>query len=152
MWLSVVGLCLVEDGLRRLLVTRFGSHAIDQRPAPIVGSRRTLNPDLVIADGRAVADVKYKVADEDLNRGDLFQAVAFATGFGCDHAAILGFRVGPAPTYDQLGVGRVDVRFIWWRADPALSAIEAADYFLNEVGAWLGGVTPADRPQQSKVA
>jgi 5-methylcytosine-specific restriction enzyme subunit McrC len=137
---------LVEDGLRRLLVTRFGSHMIDQWPAVIVGSRRTLNPDLVIADARAVADVKYKVASEELNRGDLFQAVAFATGFACDHAAIIGFRVGPAPPYARLGVGRVDVHFISWRADPELSAIEAARYFLDDVNTWLGVLT-ADPPR-----
>jgi 5-methylcytosine-specific restriction enzyme subunit McrC len=143
---------LVEDGLRRLLVAKFGPKTIGQWPAPIVGSRRTLNPDLVIAEGRAVADVKYKVAADDLNRGDLFQAVAFATGFGCDHAAILGFRVGPAPPYGQLRVGRVDVRSLWWRADSELSPIDAANHFFDDIGAWLELMTPSDRHQPSRVA
>jgi 5-methylcytosine-specific restriction enzyme subunit McrC len=134
---------LVEEGLRRLLVERFGPQIIGRWAAPISGSQRTLNPDLVIGDGQAIADVKYKVAGVDLNRGDLFQAVAFATGFGCGHAAILGFRLGPEPSNGQLGVGRVTVRYLWWRADEALSAPDACRCFLDDVGAWLGAAPGA---------
>jgi hypothetical protein len=36
----------------------------------------TLNPDIVVDDGSAIADVKYKLAGEDWNRSDLYQAGA----------------------------------------------------------------------------
>ena len=128
---------LVEEGLRRLLIERFGADMIGQMSAGIAGSKRTLNPDLVIADRRAVADVKYKVAGEDLNRGDLFQAVAFATGFRSEHAAIIGFRTTAAPPHRLLGIGQVNVQYVWWHADATLSASAACRDFLDDAEAWL---------------
>ena len=131
---------LVEEGLRKLLVRAFGSDVIGKRPARIVGSRRTLNPDLVIRDGWGIADVKYKTSDDDLNRGDLYQSVAFATGFGCHHAAILAFRDGPIPSYSELCVGQITVRHLWWQADSGLDAREAADRLVDDVAMWLRAV------------
>lgn len=131
---------LVEEGLRQLLIRAFGGDTIGRRPARIIGCRRTLNPDLVIRDGLAIADVKYKTSDDDLNRADLYQSVAFATGFGCDHAAILAFRDGPAPSYGELAVGGVTVRHLWWPADPGLDAREAAGLLIDDVAKWLRAV------------
>jgi hypothetical protein len=96
-----------------------------------------LNPDLVIGDGQGIADVKYKTSDGDLNRADLYQSVAFATGFGCRQAAVVAFSDGPAPTYGELGVGRVTVRHLWWQADSGLDAREAAGRLVNDVAIWL---------------
>lgn len=128
---------LVEAGLRKLLVDAIGPSTIRKWPARIVGSRRTLNPDLVFAGGRGIADVKYKILDGDHSRADLYQSVAFATGFGCHHAAIVAFCDGPAPPYCELGVGQVTVRNLWWRAEWGLAPLNAASRLVDDVAAWL---------------
>lgn len=102
----------------------------------------TMNPDLVIDSGKAIADVKYKVATADLHRADLYQVVAFAAGFKCDHAAIMGFATdSTAAPRTRLQVGGIAVRQILWRAETDVSPRQAADQFLDDVGQWLDVVS-----------
>jgi 5-methylcytosine-specific restriction endonuclease McrBC regulatory subunit McrC len=73
---------MVELGLRRTLDRRLSP----QWPVKKVGltlspSHLTLNPDLVFDDGRQVGDVRYKLSKGEWRRTDLYQVVAFATGF-----------------------------------------------------------------------
>jgi 5-methylcytosine-specific restriction enzyme subunit McrC len=131
---------LVEDGLRRILIGRFGSQTID-RWATCIAPNVTLNPDLVISGGVGVADVKYKLIGGDLNRADLYQAVAFATGFRCAHAAVMGFRTPDEATHAlRLQVGEVAVRHILWPAHADLLPGRAAELFLADVADWLASV------------
>ena len=53
----------------------------------------TLNPDLVFEAGLVTGDVKYKLPTE-WDRGDLYQAVVFATGFRARQAALIHFGLG----------------------------------------------------------
>lgn len=131
---------LVEEGLRQLLLTRFGTQTIGRRPIYIAPSV-TMNPDLVIADGLAVADVKYKLVSADLNRGDLYQVVAFAAGFECSHAAIMSFSTGDVELHrSMLQVGGITVRYILWPAVVGLPPRSAGDRFLDDVALWFDSV------------
>jgi 5-methylcytosine-specific restriction enzyme subunit McrC len=128
----------VEDGLRAVLQTRLGqSWAVTKRGIG-VGAGLTFTPDLVFVDGRAVADVKYKLLGSEWARSDLYQIVAFGKAFLADFAAIVGFRspelqVVPPP----LIVGGLPVSCLAWRADPSRSADEAATELMGEVAAWM---------------
>jgi 5-methylcytosine-specific restriction enzyme subunit McrC len=97
-----------------------------------------LNPDLVFEGGMAIGDVKYKVAVADWGRSDLYQVVAFATGFQSDAACIVGFRESPAQQLPPpLQVGNVSVRYIAWSVDEGQSPAESGDALIAEVNAWL---------------
>ena len=72
---------LIESGLRALLASHIPSHTIAPRGERIPNTWMTLNPDLVVDEGLAVADVKYKLTDEAWRRPDLHQIVTFAEGF-----------------------------------------------------------------------
>jgi hypothetical protein len=100
----------------------------------------TLNPDLVIEhEGNAIAtgDVKYKLSSGDWKRGDLYQAVAFATGFGVDRAAICEFRTANVPRLQTVAVGSVRVSHLAWPSDAETGAETAAQEFLSEFALWL---------------
>ena len=84
---------MVEEGIRRVLQKRLGHRwRIEKKGRQLVGSSMTLNPDLVVDDGLAVADVKYKWKGTDWPRSDLYQIVAFAVEYRSKVAALIGFR------------------------------------------------------------
>ena len=57
---------MVEEGIRRVLQRRLGHRwRIEKKGRQLIGSSLTFNPDLVVDDGFAVADVKYKWTDKD---------------------------------------------------------------------------------------
>lgn len=100
----------------------------------------TLNPDLVISNGRAVGDVKYKVWDKVWNRDDVAQSVFFATGYRAEHALILAFAAEPLRLRHDLVIGNLPVTVLIWNAsieDPRLEA----DRFISVVRSWWEGVT-----------
>jgi 5-methylcytosine-specific restriction enzyme subunit McrC len=128
----------VEEGLRTVLQTRLGEYWAVTKRGIGVGAGLTFTPDLVFADGRAVADVKYKLLQSEWARSDLYQIVAFGTAFRADCAAIICFRtpelsVVPPP----LTVGGRPVLCVAWLADPSTSAHEAATQLTDAVRAWL---------------
>ena len=96
---------MVEEGLRRVAVDALRDRTVvSKRTWFLTGSHHSLTPDLVFG-RRAVGDVKYKVWSGDWDRADLYQLVAFATGFGVSDALRVDFastdhgdsavRVGP---------------------------------------------------------
>jgi hypothetical protein len=109
----------VETGIRQLLSESLTSTCtVTKQGLRLPGSTKTLNPDLVFDSGFATGDVKYKVVTSDWDNGDLYQAVAFATGHRTSHALIVAFSERGA-TPQHLQVGDVTVTRVCWdtRAD-----------------------------------
>ncbi len=128
----------VEDGIRKLLQNRIGHRwKITKQGRRVVGSAMTLNPDLVFDRGLATADVKYKLIGSDWRRNDLYQAIAFATIYETNAAAIFGFRRSVDDSLPDLGIGALKVRHVDWIADSAVSPIVASDQFVRSVESWV---------------
>jgi 5-methylcytosine-specific restriction enzyme subunit McrC len=131
----------VEAGVLAILRDALAvvGHTVDKRGRTLTGSSLTLNPDLVFDGGVATADVKYTVPSSTTwSRGQLYQAVAFAVGFGTDQAAVLGFpRRGGRPVPASISVGDVAVRYLGWPADDGLAPQAAAEAMVGEVRSWL---------------
>jgi McrBC 5-methylcytosine restriction system component len=102
----------------------------------LVGSRLTLNPDLVFGNS-AVGDVKYKLLSKDWKRSDLYQAVAFATGYRVSHAAIVAFSTAPEETPPAVKVGDVRLRPITWDCSPTTTPDHAAQSIVDQAAHWL---------------
>jgi 5-methylcytosine-specific restriction endonuclease McrBC regulatory subunit McrC len=126
----------VEAGVRMILQAGLSpDFTVEKRGLTLLPSTKTLNPDLVFGD-RAVADVKYKLQGQDWDTGDLYQAIAFATGFRVQQAAIVTFSKGQ-PAHQSLQVGDVTLSSICWPASPLLDARAAAAHLTADVRQWL---------------
>src|SRR5687767_11907610 len=97
----------------------------------------TLNPDIVIKNGTAIADVKYKLAAQEWNRNDLYQVVTFATGYRTGQAALISFNTHGVGALPPLKIGDVYIRHIAWRADDQLSAPDAEFHLIAEFTDWI---------------
>jgi 5-methylcytosine-specific restriction endonuclease McrBC regulatory subunit McrC len=129
---------MVEEGIRRILKRRLADRwRIEKKGRQLIGSSLTFNPDLVVDDGFAIADVKYKWTDKDWVRSDLYQTVAFAVEYRTRVAALVGFRRSESGTRDAIHVGEIRIDSIDWDASENLSPKEAAERLSNEVDAWL---------------
>jgi 5-methylcytosine-specific restriction enzyme subunit McrC len=137
---------LVEAGVRQLIQRRLPNHTVVKCGLRLVPSTMTLTPDLFFGDSVAVADVKYKLATDEWKRGDLYQAVTFATGYHARHAAILEFAPADCACLGTLPVGDVTVRHLCWPADGQMSPEDAAACFVSSVGAWLDETARSGRP------
>ena len=128
---------LVEDGLREAIRQRLPYRSIKRATIALKGTTMTANPDLFFDDGLAVGDVKYKLAGSDWNRGDLYQAVAFAAAARTTHASIVGFQTGDHPTISMVQWGDIQVRAMHWNASGAIDPNSAADELATEIDGWL---------------
>ncbi|MGW6130221.1 5-methylcytosine restriction system specificity protein McrC [Cellulomonas sp. NPDC055163] len=127
----------IEEGIRRTIQAALPQHQVTKGARRLAPSTKTLNPDLVLDAGRAVGDVKYKLHSGEWNNSDLYQVVAFATGYRADHAAVVTFaRHGREEALPVLHVGDVNVAHLCWPADASLSPGEAADVFSADMRAW----------------
>lgn len=115
---------MVEQGLRAVIATAMADHAtVTKRTLFLSGSHHSLTPDLAFGDA-AVGDVKYKLWTGDWDRGDLYQLVTFATGFGVTRGVRVGFSPtphGPSP----VRVGPVGLAAVDWWCDASLDPLEA---------------------------
>lgn len=128
----------VEDGLRALLRRELAPMSVEKVAKGLPGAGELeVNPDLVFGGDQAIADVKYKVARTSWKRSDLYEVVAFATGFGARRAAIIDFCPAGAARLDDVTFGDVDVRHIGWPLDDNLSPREAAGSVVEQVRDWL---------------
>ncbi|QNN53566.1 McrC family protein [Nocardioides mesophilus] len=126
----------IEAGIRTVLHNALDpAFKVEKRGLALLPSTKTLNPDLVFGH-LAVGDVKYKLQGADWDTGDLYQAVAFATGFQVSEAAILTFSTGQAG-HTSLQVGDVRLSNFCWPADPSLGPQEAAARLVTDVREWL---------------
>jgi 5-methylcytosine-specific restriction endonuclease McrBC regulatory subunit McrC len=143
---------LVEDGLRALLALRIPAHTIVKGHQRIPGTWMTLNPDLVVDRGLAVADVKYKLTGEAWKRPDLYQVVAFAEGFKSQRGAIIEFLPPSTSALPILQIGDIEIQHFGWSADPGLSPLAASKVLLDAMANWLDTCSEAQgltsrRPQ-----
>jgi 5-methylcytosine-specific restriction enzyme subunit McrC len=139
---------LIEAGIRRVLQDEFsGLHRIAKRKKSSDTGDVTFNPDIVI-DDHAIADVKYRHFRVDWSRGDLNQALAFATVFGTPKAAVLGFV---SSTHDPIprgiSVSGYSVTAIAWMAAVNKSPTDARREFVSRIKHWLGTPASAEAPR-----
>jgi len=128
----------VEEGLRRILMRHLPDAAITKQGATPRPTTISLTPDLWFQRHQAIADVKYKLAGGEWKRADLYQAVAFATGFHLDRAAIIEFSTDGGNELEAVQIGAVHVRHLCWRADENHRPLEAEARFVRETADWLG--------------
>ena len=129
----------VQHALTRLLSDALADFTTVKAVAIPFDRGMTANPDLVFRAFRAVGDVKYKRIDGRWKRSDLYQVVAFAALLDYTRASILTFAKSDADVPGDIDFGRIRVRAIAWRADPAVSAAAAARRFCDDVTRWLTG-------------
>jgi hypothetical protein len=126
----------VESGLRRLLQDELVHHAVEKRGRAIGDGRKTLNPDLVFDEGHAVGDVKYKIQKDAWSNDDLYQLVAFATGYRADRGLLVSFSTS-GQALKPLDVGPVQVSNVVWNSHPERTYLESADEYVRAVQRWL---------------
>jgi hypothetical protein len=109
-----------------------------------LGPGVTVNPDIVIDETGAIADVKYKIASVKWRRNDLYQIVAFAEALKADRAAIIDFAdvQHRAPA---LQVGDIATSNLTWQTAD-ISAPDAASRLADDLRNWIvrGSQTPND--------
>ena len=131
----------VEDALRTASVEALPAASVDKTRLQLPGTSLTLNPDLVFSAPAAVGEVKYKLSPGEWIRTDLYQLVAFATGFrvsACSASSIPGAAVSACR---DLTVGNVHVSERTWPADPLIPAATAAVQFVGGVRDWIASCT-----------
>jgi hypothetical protein len=127
---------LVEDAVRNIL--RQG--LLDLVPVTKSGlqlkpSKLRLNPDLVFG-AHAIGDVKYSLLDSDWRRSHLYQAIAFATGYGVRHAAVFGFSPNGS-TPPEVQVGAVRLRSFAWVSSASAAPADSAAKLTADARAWF---------------
>jgi 5-methylcytosine-specific restriction enzyme subunit McrC len=127
---------VVENALRSYLAEAM-QESVRRAGLQLKGTALTLNPDLVFGPPSAIGDVKYKLSSGDWNRADLYQLVAFATGFRVDHALLVQFRQPNVPGCPDLFVGGVRVSERTWPSDPLIPGYTAAAQFVDGVRDWM---------------
>jgi hypothetical protein len=116
---------------------------VEKKGIKLTPSQLTLNPDLAFDEGGAVADVKYKLTQPDWRRSDLYQVVAFATGYESKSAALVGFGDVRSAVPPSINVGSVEVQYLTWpihRASPE----EASKELQAAVAEWLEAASPIE--------
>jgi 5-methylcytosine-specific restriction enzyme subunit McrC len=129
---------LVEDGVRNVVREQLaGQFSVKKGVIPLAHSPMTVEPDLVIGDNWAVADVKYKLSADTWKRPDLYELVSFAEAAGAASAAIIGFTGPGAAVPPLVGVGGVSASYLSWPSDSALAPPDAAASLGYAVQQWL---------------
>jgi hypothetical protein len=143
---------LVEAGVRNELRERLGERwDIRKETIPLVGSKMSVAPDLLIGDGDAVGDVKYKRTTAKWRRADLYEVTAFAAAAGASRAAIVGFQgVADPELPTTVGIGDTEVRFFAWHAREDVTPVDAAASLAEELDDWLSVAEPRSVAEQSR--
>ena len=129
---------LVETAIRTILDDGGLGSAVSKRGRQIIGSRLTLNPDLVFGyPPIAIGDVKYKLVGSDWKRPDLYQLVSFAAGYGVSRAAMFAFSVDTSVRPLTLDVGGIRLVPILWPVSESISPGEAELMVLDATRSWL---------------
>lgn len=129
---------LVEEGIRSVLRAALSPVAVTKQGRVMDGDVHfSVNPDLVFAGGVVTGDVKYKVASEGWNRGDVQQAAMFATGFSADAAMITTFSCDAAVGDLVMNLGQLELRRIVWDARDDVDPDVARQSFVDRVRAFL---------------
>lgn len=140
---------VAEVGIRSMLAAGLGGWKVTGRPIRSRSGEENYNPDLVFEqDNRvlAVGDVKYKLIAERpadwrrTMRGDLNQAIAFATAAQVSNSVVIGFWSGSGkpPVLNPATPGTVTVNYLMW--DLNTPPDEACDQLVIAAQAWLDSV------------
>jgi 5-methylcytosine-specific restriction enzyme subunit McrC len=132
---------MVEDGVRAVLDGGLGAGHVQKRGIRLTDSTLTFNPDLLFDNGRAVADVKYKLSGGAWDRSDLFQVIAFAEAFRARDGAIVRFRSPGTRTMSTLVVGDKRIAELTWPADERVDPAESAAQLVAATRAWLAALS-----------
>jgi len=135
----------VEDALRLFLAEALPDGFVHKIGLQLTGTTLTFSPDLVFSAPSAVGDVKYKLSRGEWTRSDLYQLVAFATGFRVHHALLVRFREPVELRCHDLIVGDLHVSERTWPADPLIPAATAAAQFVDGVRDWIASCALLDR-------
>jgi hypothetical protein len=130
---------MVEAAIRNILRSNLDPRLdVRKKGKTPAGTTINLNPDLLFGHPQfRLADVKYKVGQQNWARPDLYEVVAFAAGFGCRDAAILDFASFRAQR-STAHVGDHRIVHIPWRTTEAPPA-EAESDFVERVGHRIQG-------------
>jgi 5-methylcytosine-specific restriction endonuclease McrBC regulatory subunit McrC len=132
---------LIEDGLRAIVRDALPGVDVAKRRLLLGDSGLSVNPDLLLGNGVAVGDVKYKFLGADWNRSDLNQVVTFATAFHCSHALVIGFaRDATASRPRTVPVGPVRAASLAWVASPELDPVESCRQLEVQIRSWMPGL------------
>lgn len=127
----------VEAGLRELLRRHLPGSNVRKSGLTLTGSSMTLNPDIVLGAPSAVGDVKYKWANREWDRPDLYQLVAFATGYRVKTAALFSFAPSTVESPVQLMVGETHITAVPWIATKDWDPVRAGEDFVARARNWL---------------
>jgi len=134
---------LIEEGLRSILSDSLAPVSVTNKGKQIFGSVHfSVNPDLVFAGGLVTGDVKYKVASEKWNRGDVQQASMFAAGYSAKAAVITTFSRSAAVGDLVMQLGDLELRRIVWAAHDDVAPVDAESNFLTRISSFLAGKIP----------
>lgn len=129
---------LIEDGIRRIIATGLDEFKVRKQRLFIGNSGVSMTPDLVFESGLAVGDVKYRYLRRDWDTANLYQVVAFSTGFGASHCAIFGFSAANGVGLPrELTVGGVAVKAFAWNAAIDMCPDESETKLVDEIRIWL---------------
>lgn len=128
---------MVEKGLKELLGRQLPHRRIEKRGLRLEDSTLTLNPDLLFDSGASVGDVKYKLLGSEWPRADLYQLVAFATGYRSPKAVLVHFSSTSEDQLPRLRVGDVEVHAASWLAVGYLTPSEALSRLASSIDGFL---------------
>jgi 5-methylcytosine-specific restriction enzyme subunit McrC len=128
---------LIEAGVRQVLKMALPDVAIRKARLSLGNSGVTVNPDILIDDGVAVADVKYKLCDGEWIRGDLYEVIAFASAYRTNACAIVDFRPSGVNAPERICVGDVQVEHLSWAAREDVQPTAAASQLVHDARMWL---------------
>lgn len=141
---------LIEDGIRAVLKEHLSpGHTVRAAKKILTPSSVTINPDLLFDDGLAIGDVKYKIASADWSRSDLYQNIAFASGFHTRYGCVIGFQLDGRPIPRSVDVGATRITYLPWTIAVDLLPDTAASAMSKAVTNWLGGIE-LDRRRSSQ--
>ena len=129
----------IETGVRQVLKDGLGVD-VEKRQIALGGSNMIVNPDLVFADGLALGDVKYKIAQDEWNRADLCAVVAFAAAVQTTNCAIVTFRDPTTQNLKPVEVGDYNGVELTWPTAKSLDPYAAAAGLLTQTSHWLTGL------------
>jgi 5-methylcytosine-specific restriction endonuclease McrBC regulatory subunit McrC len=129
---------LLEEGIRNLLQEALHpTWHLEKKGRQLIGAPITLNPDLVFEHGRLVGDVKYKLLSA-WHQSDLYQAIAFATGYRASGALVISFLTDAQQTeLPELIVGDLPVTSAAWMASTEVTPQQARGTLVEQVERWL---------------
>jgi 5-methylcytosine-specific restriction endonuclease McrBC regulatory subunit McrC len=127
----------VEAGVRAELIEALPI-SVRKKQQTLEGSTLTVNPDLVFGEDAALADVKYKLAGKEWDRGDLYEVVAFGAALRTPHCAVVIFRDPATDPLPALGVGDFTVSELCWPVADHISPETASAALAIQVQKWLG--------------